>query len=240
MNGAYHHLRHQIRSRCAKPRRLGSMNHAPAVHVQSRVEELANALSHGLALLLALVAVPWLIHFTVMHHSTRAVVGVCVFGVTVILAYLSSTIYHALPHGQTKQTFRTLDHMSIYLLIAGTYTPFTLGVLSGAWGWSLLAAIWTLAALGIVIKARSTIRHSHVSTLFYLAMGWLVVVAIVPLWQNMSAAGLSWLVAGGLAYTVGTFFYAKRSLPFAHLIWHLFVMTGTSCHFVAVSFYAAA
>ncbi len=208
------------------------------VRIQSYNEEFANALSHGIALLAAIVAVPWLIVYTARLHTASAIVGVSVFGLTVILMYLSSMIYHALPVGDTKRLFRTLDHSSIYLLIAGTYTPFTLGVLRGPWGWSLLSIIWLLAVTGIVLKARRGVRDSHVSTLLYILMGWLVIVAIVPLWMNMSTAGLIWLTAGGVAYTAGTAFYAAPRLPFAHLIWHLFVMGGTACHFVAVSFYA--
>lgn len=208
--------------------------------IQSFNEEFANALSHGLALASAVVAVPWLILHTARTNSVWAIVGVSVFGLTVILMYLTSMLYHALPVGDTKRFFRMLDHSSIYLLIAGTYTPFTLGVLRGPWGWTLLAVIWCLAITGIVLKARKGIRDGHLSTLLYILMGWLVVVAIVPLWMNMSTPGLVWLVAGGLAYTGGTVFYAAPRLPFAHLIWHLFVVAGTASHFVAVAFYAAA
>ncbi len=215
------------------------MTTALPTRIQSSSEEVANALSHGIALLLSLVAVPWLIVFTIRTNTTSAVVGVCIFGATVILAYLSSMVYHALPSGETKRFFRTLDHVSIYLLIAGTYTPFTLGVLSGPWGWTLLAIIWVLAFMGIVFKTHKGAGYSRLSTLFYILMGWLVVVAIVPLWMNMSSAGLFWLVSGGLAYTGGTVFYAARTLPYAHLVWHIFVMTGTACHFVAITFYAA-
>lgn len=207
--------------------------------IQSYNEEVANAFSHGLALISALIAVPWLIVYTAQTQSALAIVGASVFGLTVILLYLTSTIYHALPVGNTKRVFRMLDHSSIYLLIAGTYTPFMLGVLRGPWGWSLLAVIWILAVLGITFKARKGARDSHVSTLLYVLMGWLVIVAIVPLWINMRSAGLAWLAAGGLAYTAGTIFYAAPRLPFAHLIWHVFVMAGTACHFVAVTLYAA-
>ncbi|MFK8029446.1 MAG: hemolysin III family protein [Gammaproteobacteria bacterium] len=207
--------------------------------VQSLGEERANAISHGLALLVALVAVPAMITNTVREHDALAVIGASVFGVTVVLTYLSSMIYHALPVGNTKRVFRLIDHATIYLLIAGTYTPFTLGVLRGPWGWSLLAVIWTLAIAGILIKTKRGVGGGRLSTFLYLLMGWLVVVAIVPLWMNMSAAGLTWLVCGGLAYTGGTVFYAAKKLPYSHLIWHLFVMAGTACHFVAVAYYSA-
>ncbi len=216
------------------------MSTALPARIQSFNEEFANALSHGIALASAVVAVPWLIIYTAGTNSALAIVGVCVFGLTVILMYLTSMLYHALPVGDTKRFFRMLDHSSIYLLIAGTYTPFTLGVLRGPWGWTLLIIIWSLAITGIALKARKGIRDGHLSTVLYILMGWLVVVAIVPLWMNMSTPGLVWLIAGGLAYTGGTVFYAAPRLPFAHLIWHLFVITGTACHFVAVSFYAAA
>lgn len=173
------------------------------------------------------------------RHGPAAVVGAAVFGITMALLYLTSTLYHALTPDRAKRVFRVLDHGAIYLLIAGTYTPFTLGSLRGPWGWSLLAIIWILAAVGVALKALRGIRHPRISTGVYLAMGWLVLVAAKPLLLRVPPWGLFWLVAGGLAYTVGVAFYARPRLRYGHFVWHLFVLAGTACHFVAVWFYAA-
>jgi hemolysin III len=167
------------------------------------------------------------------------VVGAAIFGTTMALLYLTSTVYHAVTRARAKQVLRLLDHGAIYLLIAGTYTPFTLGVLRGPWGWTLLAVIWVLAAAGVTLKALGGIRHPRLSTAVYLAMGWLVVVAAHPLLEHLPPRGLFWLAAGGLAYTAGVGFYATRRMRFGHFVWHLFVLAGTACHFVAVWRYAA-
>lgn len=171
--------------------------------------------------------------------GAAAIVGTGIFAATVALLYLTSTLYHALPPGRAKRVFRILDHGAIYLLIAGTYTPFTLGVLRGPWGWTLLGLIWALALAGIVLKSVGGVRLPRLSTSLYLAMGWLVLVAAKPLWQAMPASGLFWLIAGGVAYTAGVAFYVARRLRYAHFVWHLFVLAGTACHFVAVLRYAA-
>ena len=167
------------------------------------------------------------------------VAGAVVFAVTVMLTYLSSTVYHAFPHGAIKRVLRAVDHGAIFLLIAGTYTPFTLGVLRGGWGWSLFGTIWTLALAGIVLKASGGVRFQRLSVALYLGMGWLVLVAIKPLWLAMPPEGLAWLVAGGVAYSGGVVFYALDRIPYCHFVWHLFVLTGTGCHFVAVMRYAS-
>ena len=166
-------------------------------------------------------------------------VGAVVFGVSAALLYFTSTLYHAIPTPRAKRVLRVVDHGAIYVLIAGTYTPFTLGVLRGPWGWTLLGLIWGLAALGIVLKAMGGIRYPRLSLALYLAMGWLVVVAAKPLWQLVPAWGLFWLAAGGLAYTAGVGFYAASRLPYRHFVWHLFVLAGTACHAVAVLRYSA-
>lgn len=173
------------------------------------------------------------------QRGATAVVGAAVFGTTMALLYLTSTLYHAVTPARAKQVLRILDHGAIYLLIAGTYTPFTLGVLRGPWGWTLLAIIWALAALGVTLKALGGIRYPRLSTAVYLAMGWLVVVAAKPLVERLPPWGLFWLAAGGLAYTAGVGFYGTRRLRYGHFVWHLFVLAGTACHFVAVWFYAA-
>jgi len=207
---------------------------------ESSCEEIANSLSHGAGFVAALVATPFLISEAMRKGSAAFLAGAIVFAGTVLALYLGSTLYHALPSGRAKRVFRVIDHCAIYLLIAGTYTPFTLGVLFGAWGWSLLALVWSLAAIGITLEVRGGRRHPAWSLALYLGMGWLVVVAIQPLSLHLPAAGLIWLVAGGLAYTAGVLFYTARGLRFGHLFWHLFVLAGTFCHFTAVRYYAAA
>ncbi len=203
----------------------------------STAEEIANAISHAGGVLASLVALPFLVAVAA-RHTAAAVVGAAVFGAAVLVLYLSSTLYHALPAPRARRALRAIDHSAIYLLIAGTYTPFTLTVLRGAWGWSLLGAIWALALTGIVLKAAGRLRRPWLSNALYLAMGWLVVVAIKPLWERLPAAGLAWLVAGGLLYTLGVPFYASRRIPWGHFVWHLFVLGGTACHLVAVWRYA--
>jgi hemolysin III len=208
------------------------------VRPQTLGEEIANAVSHGMGLLAALVATPFLVS-SAARHGTSAIVGTSVFGATLILLYTTSTLYHALARNRAKEVFRILDRGAVYLLIAGTYTPFTLGVLRGAWGWTLFGLIWSLAALGIVLTAVGGTRYPRISTGVYLGMGWLIVIAVRPLWLHVPLAGLLWLVAGGLAYTAGTAFFAADRLPYGHFVWHLFVLAGSACHFIAVLSYAA-
>lgn len=205
---------------------------------QSIGEEIANSVSHGAGFLAALAALPVLV-LAALPRGTLAAVGAGVFAGTMALLYLTSTLYHALPPNRAKRLFQLLDHGAIYLLIAGTYTPFTLGVLRGPWGWTLFGLVWALAAAGIIYKAWGGVRHPRFSTGLYLAMGWLALVAARPLWLHVPAWGLFWLVAGGLAYTAGVGFYAASRLPYRHFVWHLFVLVGTGCHFVAVLHYAA-
>jgi hemolysin III len=161
-----------------------------------------------------------------------------VFAATMLLLYLTSTLYHALPRNKAKRVFRVLDHGAIFLLIAGTYTPFTLGVLRGAWGWTLFGLVWSLALFGIVLKAVGGIRYPRLSTALYIGMGWLAIIAVRPLLLHVPPSGLLWLVGGGVAYTAGVAFYAAERLRYGHFVWHLFVLTGTSCHFWAVLWYA--
>jgi hemolysin III len=216
------------------------------VHVASDVrrrpqnlgEEIANSVSHGAGFLASLAMLPVLV-IGALNDGAAAVVGAAIFGATVALLYLTSTIYHALPANRAKRVFQIVDHAAIYLLIAGTYTPFTLGVLRGAWGWTLFGVIWGLAAIGIFVKSVQGIRYPRLSTVVYLAMGWLVLVAIKPLVSTVPAQGLLWLTAGGVAYTAGVGFYAARRMRYAHFVWHLFVLAGTACHCVAVLRYAS-
>ena len=207
---------------------------------QSRGEEIANSISHGIGLVAALVATPFLIRHAELRGGTGFVVGASVFAATMMLLYLASTIYHALPTGKAKRVFRVMEHSAIYFLIAGTYTPFTLGVLRGAWGWTLLGLVWCLAAAGVALKVFNRMSHPIVSTGLYLLMGWLILIAINPLSARVPASGLLWIVAGGVAYTAGVAFYlADSRLQYGHFIWHLFVMAGTACHYFAVFWYAA-
>lgn len=205
---------------------------------QTAGEEIANSVSHGVGFVLALVALPVLVVHA-MPRGTAAVVGASVFAGTLALLFLTSSLYHALTNPRAKRVFRVLDHSAIYLLIAGSYTPFTLGVLRGPWGWSLFGVIWTLAIAGIVFKSAAGFRWPKLSNAIYLLMGWLVLVAARPLAAHMASPGLFWLIAGGVAYTAGIAFYAAPRVRYAHFAWHLAVMAGTACHFVAVLRYAA-
>jgi len=213
---------------------------ARSKRVQSRGEEIANSLSHGFGLIAALVATPFLIEHAVRQGDAGFMVGASIFAATMVMLYLASTLYHALPVGRAKGVFRVIEHSAIFLLIAGTYTPFTLGVLRGTWGWTLLGLVWGIAVTGVVLKALNRLTHPILTTSLYLLMGWLIVIAAGPLTERVPASGLLWLVAGGLAYTLGVFFFALDSrLRYGHFIWHLFVMAGTACHYFAVLGYAA-
>lgn len=204
-------------------------------------EELANALSHGLGFLLALAALPILVYHAALRGSAANVVAASVFAGTGIVLYLVSTLYHALPPGAAKRWVNRLDHACIYLFIAGSYMPFLLGVLRGAWGWSLFGVVWTAAALGIAAKLFNRLRHPLWSTGLYVAMGWAGLIAAPVLVERMSTAGLLWLVAGGLSYTVGAaVFLLDSKVRYAHFAWHLFVLGGTTCHFFAALWHAAA
>ncbi len=203
-------------------------------------ERLANSLSHGVGFMLAVAATPVLIVGAVHRGGAADVVGSSIFGATMVLLYLASTSYHAVPAGRLKDWLHRIDHAAIYLLIAGTYTPFTLGVLSGAWGWTLFGIVWGAAAIGVCDKLIAGIRHPKLSTVLYLIMGWAILIAIRPLVLSMPAPGVAWLVAGGLSYSAGVVFYTARHLPYNHFIWHLFVLAGSTCHFFSVLWYAAA
>ena len=211
----------------------------PAMRVEERAqtlgEEVANAVSHGIGFLLAAASLPVLVQFASRQGGTANVVAASVFSVTMMLLYLVSTLYHALPAGRAKHWFNRLDHAAIYLFIAGSYMPYLLGVLRGPWGWTLFGIVWGVAALGVVAKLFNRLRRPLWSTGLYLAMGWVALVAAVPLFERLPAAELTWLVAGGLAYTLGAVvFHFDWKLRYGHFVWHLFVLAGTACHFVAV------
>ena len=207
---------------------------------QSRSEELANSFSHGIGLIAVLVGIPFLILHAIRQGEARSIVGVSIFAATMVLLYLGSTLYHALPAGKAKNVFQIIEHSAIYLLIAGTYTPFTLGVLHGAWGWSLLGLIWSFALAGVILKIFGRMSHPVISTGLYLLMGWLIVIAADPMYARLPAPGTALLAAGGVAYTAGVaFFVTDARLRYGHFVWHLFVMAGTACHYFAVLWYSA-
>jgi hemolysin III len=206
--------------------------------VETPREELANTLSHAVGLVCAVAATPILIIGAASRGSAANVVGSSVFGATLILLYLTSTWYHATPVSRRKLRLQKFDHAAIYLLIAGSYTPFTLGVLGGPWGWTLFGIVWAAAAIGVREKLVVGVRHPRISTAMYVVMGWLVLIAIRPLLLNMPPQGIGWLVAGGVLYTGGVAFFAARRIPYSHFIWHLFVLAGSTCHFFAVLWYA--
>jgi hemolysin III len=202
---------------------------------QSLGEELANSISHGLGLIAALIGAPILMLAAWRSGDRLFFLGTAVFAGAMLLVYLGSTLYHAWPRGTMKSIFQVIDHSAIFLLIAGTYTPFTLGPLHGAWGWTILALVWTLAIFGVILKSVSgTERRRGLSMALYLGMGWLILVAFRPLLLNVPPSGLVWLVAGGIAYTGGVYFFVRKRRRYTHFVWHLFVLLGTVCHFFAV------
>lgn len=206
---------------------------------QSLGEEIANSVSHGLGLLAALAGFPVLVIVAHQRGGVTGIVGASVFATTMVLLYLTSTLFHALPGCRAKRVFQILDHSAIYLLIAGTYTPFTLGVLRGAWGWTLFGLVWGFAVVGTVLKALGGVRYTTISTWVYLAMGWLILIAADAAWTLVPNWGLFWLLAGGIAYTAGAVFFMAERIRYFHFVWHLFVVAGTAFHFIAVLWYAA-
>ncbi len=206
---------------------------------QSVGEEVANAVSHGVGLIAVLVGIPFLLKTAGQHGLISWIVGVTVFSGSLIMLYLTSTIYHALTPGRAKHTFRIIEHIAIYFLIAGTYTPFCLGVLHGPWGWTLFGIIWGLTLAGVILKLVVGVRFPRLSTALYLLMGWVVLIAIQPLWTRMPRAGFVWVLLGGLAYTLGVVFYSyDHRWRYSHFVWHLFVMAGSVLHYFAIFWYA--
>ncbi len=197
-------------------------------------EEFANALTHGLGATAALAGGAVLVTLAARHGDGWQLVGASVFGLSLLLLYIASTLYHAIQHPVLKARMKVVDHCAIYLLIAGTYTPFTLIGLRGEVGWWLFAAIWTLALAGVVFKLFFTGRFKLLSTLIYIAMGWLVLAAIVPVFRALDAWTFSWLLAGGACYTLGTVFYHRPTMRYSHAVWHMFVVAGSVCHYVSV------
>jgi hemolysin III len=199
-------------------------------------EEIANSITHGIGAALSIAGLVAIVAVAALDRPAWQVVACAIYGTSLVLMYVSSTMYHALTNERAKRVFKILDHSSIYLLIAGTYTPFTLITLRGPWGWSLFAVVWGLCVCGVVFKSLWIGRLKVPSTVVYLLMGWCVVVAIRPLLAALPWTGFMWMLAGGLCYTAGVAFYAN-SRRFAHSIWHLFVMAGSVCHYWAVFHY---
>lgn len=206
-------------------------------HIFTKREEIVNAFIHGVGAALSVAALVILIVSATLNGSTLHVVSFTLFGSTMTLLYLSSTLAHAFSPGRAKRLFEIFDHASIYLFIAGTYTPITLHVIGGTWGWTLFGIVWGCALVGTVFKAYFVDRFLYTSTLLYVLMGWLVVLAWGPLTQRMPADGFTLLLAGGISYTLGTVFYVWRAFPYHHAVWHVFVLAGSACHYFAILFF---
>ena len=207
------------------------------IETRDVVEELANSITHGIGLALSVVGLVALVVLSIVRGNAWHIVGCTTFGVTLVLLYAASTMYHTFHAPRLKRILKVFDHTAIFLLIAGTYTPFTLVNLRGFWGWVLFALVWGLCVFGIVWKLFHAERFPIVTTLLYIAMGWVVLIAVKPLLAAVPLSGIVWLLAGGLCYTVGVLFYAVKRVPYNHAIWHVFVMGGSICHYFAVMFY---
>ena len=202
---------------------------------QSAGEELANGISHGIGLVGAMIGTPILLLAAFRHGNIPFLIGAIIFATTMLLVYLASTLYHSWPRTHRKSLLQVLDHSAIFLLIAGTYTPFALGPLRGAGGLTMLGIVWALALFGVVMKAtRGAVRHRRLAMTLYLGTGWIGLTLIRPLAVAIPLSALLWLITGGIAYTTGTLFFANERLRYGHFVWHLFVLAGTSCHFAAV------
>jgi len=213
------------------------MAKTPSASRYTTGEEIANSITHGLGTLLALAGLVVLVIFAALYGDAWHIVACSIFGAALTLLYLASTLYHAIPHPGAKAILRILDHSAILVLIAGTYTPFTLISLRGPWGWSLFGIIWGLAAAGIAIETTRLRRYRRGLIALYVIMGWAVVAAVKPMLANVGSGGLWLLLAGGLAYTGGIVFYLWRRLPYNHAIWHLFVLAGSTLHYFAILLY---
>ncbi len=209
----------------------------PSMNGETRKEEIANSITHGIGAALSIAALSILVVFAGLRGDAWRVVSFSIYGATLVLLYLASTFYHVFSNPRVKRVFHVFDHSAIFLLIAGSYTPFCLVTIRGGWGWSLFGVVWGIAIFGIVFKAFSTGRYNVVSTVLYIAMGWIAVIAIKPLVSQLPPGAFAWILLGGLSYTAGVIFYAWERLPYGHAIWHLFVLGGSTLHFFAVLFY---
>lgn len=206
-------------------------------HTFSKGEEVANAITHGIGVVLSMAALVLLIVFSSLHGTALHIVSFTIYGVTMLLLYFSSTMLHSLPEGKIKNLFEIFDHSAIYLYIAGSYTPLLFIVVQGTLGWTLFGIVWGLATVGIVFKVFFVKKFLFLSTVFYIAMGWLAIFAIKPMMENLPTAGIAFLVAGGLCYTLGTIFYVWRGFKFHHAVWHTFVLAGSTLHFFLILLY---
>ncbi|WP_255437567.1 hemolysin III family protein [Thalassobacillus sp. CUG 92003] len=206
-------------------------------HTFTKKEEIANAITHGIGALLSLVALVILIVFTSLHGNIWHIVSVSIYGTTMLVMFVSSTLVHSFPAGKLKDLFEIFDHSAIYLFIAGTYTPILLVSIRSPLSWTLFGVVWGIAVVGIIFKVFFVKRFVVLSTLFYVLMGWLVVLAWGPITAQISSTGVTYLVIGGLFYTVGAIFYVWRSFPFHHMVWHLFVLGGSLLHFCFIFFH---
>jgi hemolysin III len=206
------------------------------IRKQTIQEEFANSITHGFGILFSIIAISLLVTFSVLHGSAIAIISCSLFGGSILLLYTFSTLYHASPEGPIKTWLRTFDHIGIYFLIAGTYTPFLLIAIRGNTGWIFFGIVWTLALLGMIFKIFYTHRFQKASLILYLGMGWMAVFIAKPLLENLSTTSLSLIAAGGISYTLGTIFYTRTNMKFAHTVWHIFVLAGTILHFIAILF----
>lgn len=206
-------------------------------HVYTKKEEVFNAITHGIGVLLSIVALVFLIIYSAQQGSVSLMVISIIYGISMLLLYVASTLVHSFPEGRAKDLFEIFDHSAIYIFIAGTYTPIMLLVIKGTLGWSLLGVVWGVAVIGVIFKAFFVKKFLYLSTVLYIAMGWLIVLAWGPLTTTMPAAGIQLLIAGGLLYTFGAIFYVWRGFPYHHAVWHLFVLAGSVAHFFVVLFY---
>jgi hemolysin III len=203
------------------------------------LEEVANVVTHGIGAVLAIAALIALLTLALVEGEVWTIVSLSIYGITLVLLYLASTLYHAVRHERIRLVFKTCDHAAIFLLIAGTYTPYALLVLDGFWSWALFAAVWSIAAFGVVFKICHVNRYARLSLVLYLGMGWIGVLALGPIIQGLETNGFLLLALGGLAYTGGVAFFVWESMPFNHAVWHLFVLAGSICHFLSIYYYVA-
>lgn len=219
--------------RCSRSRSEPLKNADITSHAETEAEELASAVTHAIGLLLSAGVLAWMVTRSSEHGDLRHVATLSVFGASLVMVYLASTLYHSAPFRRVKRFLKLCDHAAIYILIAGTYTPFMLVTIGGGWGWSMFGVMWGLAALGVCLRIIALDWPEPWSAALYLAMGWMCLICAQQVIEAMSISGLAWLAAGGLAYTLGVVFFLWDRLPFNHAIWHLFVMTGSACHIVA-------
>lgn len=203
----------------------------------SEKEELINIISHAVGFVLSMAALIFLVYYSIIAGTVWHIVSFSIYGSSLIILYLASTLYHAAKEPKKRAHLKVFDHAAIYVLIAGTYTPFLLVSLNGPWGWSLFAVVWTAAIAGIILKVFFAGRYIKTSTMAYILMGWVIIIAIKPLMENLSAGGLHWLFAGGIFYSIGAVFYIFKKLQYNHAIFHFFVLGGSICHFISVFFY---